>query len=358
MTHNRAPIVIVGAGQSGLTAARAARDAGATPIVLETGPRASGSWSHYYESLRVFSPARFSAIPGYQPIAADPDSYPGRDSVADYLEGFADSLDVEIRTGTHVTSVTAADNGYFVHTASGQTITAGAVVAASGSFGNPRLPALPGQGEFIGEIVHVADYRRPDEYRDQRIIVVGGGNSAVQVGHELSRVATVTLAVNRPIKLVDQRCCGRDLHHLLVSGFDHLPSEWIAPFMSSPLTIDVGGYREALRVGDFDQQPMFTAFEGDSVVWSDGRRERVDTVLFATGYRPNLAYLSTLGAVDAQGRPRHRGGISTSHPGLAYVGLEFQRRFASNTLRGVDSDARFVMPPLLAYADGLHAAFR
>lgn len=349
-------MAIIGAGQSGLTAARAARDAGMTPVVLEAGARACGSWPQYYESLRVFSPARFSAIPGYEPISNDLDAYPGRDDVAAYLERFATSLDVEIRTSTRVVGVTSEDHGYLVNTASGETIHVSAVVAASGSFGNPRMIGLPGQLDFTGDILHVADYHHPDAYGGSRVVVVGGGNSAVQVGYELSRTATVSLATHSPLNLIEQRPGGVDLHHLLTSGFDDLPSEWFVPFLTGTFAIDVGRYREALQAGELDRRPMFTGFFGDGVEWADGTRERVDAVLLATGYRPHLGYLAALGALDQRGMPRHKAGLSTTHPGLAYVGLEFQRTFASNTLRGVDADARFVMPALRAYADGLHAA--
>jgi len=100
---------------------------------------------------------------------------------------------------------------------------------------------------------------------------------------------------------------------------------------------------------------MFTAFDTDGVVWPDGTREQVDTVLFATGYRPHLDYLSPLGALD-RGMPLHSGGISATHPGLVYLGLEFQRSFSSNTLRGVHRDAAHVIPPLAAHVRNAPAA--
>jgi putative flavoprotein involved in K+ transport len=89
-------------------------------------------------------------------------------------------------------------------------------------------------------------------------------------------------------------------------------------------------------------------------VWTDGARERVDTVVFATGYRPNLDYLQPLGALE-HGVPKHVGGISSTHPGLAYTGLELQRSFSSNTLRGVSRDAAHVMGPLAAHVHGAYA---
>lgn len=357
MTKTQQPLVIIGAGQSGLTAARAAREAGLIPLVLEAGPRAAGSWPNYYDSLRAFSPARFSAIPGYKPLPGNPDDYPERDAIATYLEDFAASLDVEIQTGVRVTNVQAADNRYVIHTDNGMALEAGAIVAASGSFGNPHMPLLSNQSDFTGHTLHVADYRNPEPYSGQRIVIVGGGNSAVQVAYELAQVATVTLASRNPINLVEQRPSGRDLHHLLVTGFDHLPVEWFAPFTTGGLVIDIGNYRKALENGEFDRRPMFTAFSEDGVVWSDGTREQVDTVVFATGYRPNLGYLDEVGALDDTGIPQHLNGISTTCPGLAYVGLEFQRSFASNTLRGSSADSEHIMSPLAAYAAGFHTAF-
>src|SRR5690625_625080 len=105
----------------------------------------------------------------------------------------------------------------------------------------------------------------------------------------------------------------------------------------------------AFAAGLWDRRPMFTALDGDRVVWAGGTTEAVDTVLLATGYLPSVSYLRDLGALDPVGLPLHAGGISTTHPGLVYLGLEFQRSFSSNTLRGVHRDAEYVVPPLAAH---------
>jgi putative flavoprotein involved in K+ transport len=119
--------------------------------------------------------------------------------------------------------------------------------------------------------------------------------------------------------------------------------------------LDPGKYREALAAGLLGRRSMFTAFDAEAVVWADGTRERVDTVIFATGYRPSLEYREPLGALE-NGVPKHVGGISSTHPGLAYTGLELQRSFASSTLRGVSRDAAHVMGPLAAHVKGAYAA--
>jgi len=184
-------------------------------------------------------------------------------------------------------------------------------------------------------------------------VVLGGGNSAIQIAHELAEKSTVTLARRRAPEFVPQVVNGHDVHHWFDrTGFDHIPGAWLALLAGAPLVLDPGGYRAAYEVGRLDQRPVFTAIEQDHVEWADGRRERVDAIIMATGYRPNVDYLSTMGALDGAGRPLHVGGISTTHPGLVYLGLEGQRTFASNTLRGVSLDADQIVPALAAYAGG------
>ena len=98
---------------------------------------------------------------------------------------------------------------------------------------------------------------------------------------------------------------------------------------------------------------MFAEYVPDGVVWPGGSRERVDSVVFATGYRPHLPYLRSLGVLDESGAPRHDRGVSTVRPGLAFLGLEFQRSFSSNTLRGVHRDAGYVVDALARQLRGV-----
>ncbi|MFD1930894.1 MULTISPECIES: flavin-containing monooxygenase [Nonomuraea] len=352
MTIPTHPVVVIGAGQSGLAAARAILEAGLRPLVLEAGPRPTGSWSDYYDSLHLFSPARFSAMPGLD-FDGDPDRYPHRDEVVDYLFRYAAGLDAEIRTSTRVEAVEQGQDGRFVvRTADGQELEAAGVVAASGSFSRPILPDLPGAETFTGRVVHAADYRSPKDLAGQRVVVVGGGNSAVQIAYELTETAErVSIASRAPLAFLPQRRDGRDVHHWLVSsGFDKLPPAWLIHHVRARLVVDVGDYAAAVEDGRLSRRPMFSALDGGHVVWADGAREPVDVVLPATGYLPDLGYLAPLGALDEYGLPLHQGGLSLVRPGLAYLGLEFQRSFASNTLRGVAADAAHIMGPVAAHA--------
>lgn len=333
-------VIVIGAGQSGLAAAHALRHAGRSPVVLEAGQEPVGSWPSYYDSLTLFSPARYSSLPG-MPFPGDPDRYPHRDEVVDYLRRYAKNLDADIRTGHRVTTVRRDDGRFTVQVEDGTELTTTIVIAASGGFGQPHRPPLPGLDTFTGTVLHAADYREPSPFAGQRVIVVGAANTAVQVGYELAKVATVTLATRKPIRFAPQRPLGRDVHFWsIVLGLDHLPIGHLLKNPPHTPVNDDGRYQRAVRAGQPDQRLMFTTIDADTVTWPDGTREHVDTILLATGYRPALSYLD----------PAERGhlkGISTVHPGLGFVGLEWQRSFASATLRGVGRDARHVVRHIL-----------
>jgi putative flavoprotein involved in K+ transport len=342
-------VIVVGGGQSGLAAARALRELRMPAVILEASDRPTGSWPRYYDSLRLFSPAQYSSMPGMA-FPGAPDRYPGRDEVAGYLERYAARLDVEIQTSTRVQTILQDGREFIVVTEGGRALRASGIVAASGSFANPYRPGFPGQEAFTGELSHVADYRTPAAYAGQRVIVVGAGDSAAQVANELAPVATVTLASRHPVRFIPQRLGGEDVHYWLrESGFDTLPAEWLSKITGGSVVTDSVGFQQTLADGRVDRRPMFTALDGNQVVWSDGQREPVDAIILATGYRPSLDYLRELGALDADAAPIHVRGISSTHVGLVYLGLEYQRSFASNTLRGVSADAQAVIPPLVAW---------
>ena len=340
MTASDADLVIVGGGQSGLAAAHAAQAAGLHPVLLEQSPVEVGSWPRFYDSLRAFSPARFCGLPGLR-FPGDPERYPARDEVVDYLQNYRNGLDVDIRTGQQVRSVSAGSDGFLLDTASGE-MHAGRLVAATGMFGNPFRPILPGTG-FNGRVLHAADYRTPEAFHGQRVVVVGGGNSAVQIAVDLTTVADVTLVNREPIRWQRRHRWGRDVHWWLDrTGLDTAPIGQLLRGRTSPV-LDDGQYQTMIGAGRPRRRSMFSRIDGNTASWPDGSTEHADMIILATGYRPDLPYLHELGALDPAGRPRHRHGVSTTVPGLGYVGLEYQSSISSATLRGVGHDAQLVL---------------
>ncbi|MFD3940297.1 flavin-containing monooxygenase [Streptomyces sp. NPDC058611] len=260
-------VVVVGAGQAGLATAYALVRHGLKPVVLEASDQPAGSWPPHYDSLALFSPARFSSLPGILFDDGDPDRYPHRDEVVAYLAAYAARLDADIRTGRRVAGVQVGRGGGFVVALQGGgRMSARAVVSASGSFGTPYRPALPGLDQCEGAVLHASEYRSPEAFAGQRVIVMGAGNTAVQIAVELASVAQVTLASRNPVKFAPQHIPGRDMHFWLVrSGVDSAP---IGRFLHTPPTqpaFDTGRYRAAVDAAAPDRDPLFTSITGKQV---------------------------------------------------------------------------------------------
>lgn len=339
-------LLIVGAGQSGMAAAHAARERGLEALVLDASDSTAGSWPRYYDSLTLFSPARYSELPGAR-MEGEPDRYPARDEVVRYLNDYGEQFSDVTCLGQRVESVERhPEGGFLTRTDTGSSYWSRTVVSAAGHFEHPFWPTLDGLGSFEGEVIHSAGYTSPRPFDGSRLVVVGAGNSAVQIAADLAPVSRVTLATRGRIRWLSQRPLGRDIHWWLGrTGFDTAKLPWLLDRLPVSV-IDDGLYRSALERGEFDHRPMFDRIDGPDVVWSDGSRERVDHLILATGYRPNVGYLDGLGALDKDGMPLHDGGLSTVVPGLGFVGLEFQQSFSSNTLRGCGRDAAHVVDRL------------
>lgn len=336
-------VIIIGAGQSGLAVGYELQRAGISFHLVDAHADVGGSWQDYWDSLRVFSPAKYSQLPGMN-FPGDPAHYPGRRDVVRYLRDYAAHFEMPFTGDFRVKSVTRHDGLFCVEDAQGRTRHGRALIVAAGPFNKPYVPALPAQDVYTGCVMHSYQYRRKEPFAGQRIVVVGSRNSAVQIGCELATVADVTLAVRHEIKWLPKYILGKSIFFWIHdTGFDMIPLGYFFDLKDTVRVIDDGTYRRAIEAGQPNTRSMFTAFTPDGVQWADGEREGVDTVLFATGFRPdNVPFLRSLGALDDDNRPLERGGISTVVDGLYYMGVFGQRTPASATLRGVGADAEYI----------------
>ncbi|WP_435299722.1 flavin-containing monooxygenase [Timonella sp. A28] len=335
--------LVIGAGQAGLAASYHLQSRGTTPLIVEANQQPGGSWRDYYDSLQLFSPAQFSSLPGL-PFPGNPNRYPTRDDTVNYLNQYAAHLNLDIAYNQRVTNISFHDDTHRI-VGENMNISARNVIVATGSYANPYTPAIPGMSTFTGTVMHAAHYRNPKKFEGHHIAVVGAGNSAVQIACELAPHAHVTLYSRAPLTWRKQRILNRDVHWWLIhSGYDFLPVKKLLP--PHVPVIDSGNYQEAFRNRTLTNKPMFHAVEGNSLINADGQRSSADTIIFATGYKPHLPFLHNTPAVNHSGMPLHKNGISTTVPRLGYVGLEYQRTFASATLRGVGRDAKRVVKNL------------
>lgn len=323
-------VIVIGGGQAGLALGWHLQQHGLDFLILDEQTRPGGNWRNYYESLQLFSPAEYSALPGMV-FPGNPQGYPLRDEVVQYLESYAAEFQLPFEGGTQVVEVVQKEKAFEVRAANGSTFTARAVVVASGGFSRPYTPDIPGLESFSGTCLHSSAYRTPEAFAGQRVVVVGAANSAVQIAYELAGVAQVVLATREKIRFFPQRILGLDFHAWLkLTRLEH--TRWLSD-QSTPV-LDTGKYRQALRTGRFQRKAMFQEVLPDGVVWPDGTTHQADALIFATGFRPNLAFLAQLPVVGRHGGVLQRNGVADQVPGLYFVGLPKQKELRLGNPQG------------------------
>ncbi|GGK63091.1 ArsO family NAD(P)H-dependent flavin-containing monooxygenase [Ornithinimicrobium pekingense] len=331
--HVRA--LVVGGGQAGLATAFYLRRRGVEHVVLDDQARPGGAWLHTWDSLRLFSPAAYSSLPGWPMPPTASDDYPDAAHVVDYLTRYEQRYDIPVRRGERVTAVEHAQHGFTVTTSRG-TWQAEAVLNATGTWSRPFVPTWPGAEAFGGDQVHSARYRSPERYAGQRVVVVGGGNSGAQLAADLAPHAHVTWCTLRPPRFLPDDVDGRELFR-------------VATLRARGQGEGVGGLgdivavppvRAARDAGQLRRTPMFERFTTGGVAWADGTTREVDTVIWCTGFRPALGHLSTLRLRRTNGVPATDGPVAEVDPRLAFVGYGDWCGLASATLIGVGQWAR------------------
>ncbi|MGK5684054.1 flavin-containing monooxygenase [Actinoplanes sp. URMC 104] len=329
--------VIIGGGQAGLATAYHLRRNGVECAVLDAHPRVGEAWRRRWDSLTLFTPRRFSALPGMV-FPGDPDGHPGKDETADYLAAYASRFQLPVHLDTTVTAVRPSADGFVVETNNG-TWAARQVVVASGAFHTPRVPAFAERLDVVQ--VHSNDYRNPAQLPDGDVLVVGAGNTGVQIAGELAAAGRrVTLAYDELGPRLPQHLLGRDifwwfsaLRTMGLSGDSRIGARIRAtnPIIGTDVRRLLRDVRRAGRIMDAEARALRSA---------DGTRHPVGAVVWATGFRPSYPWLH-VPVLDDRGAPVHRGGF-TAHPGLSFVGLPWQRTRGSAVLGWVGRDAEII----------------
>ena len=348
-------VVIVGAGPAGLAAAATLRARGIDATIIERG-RVGEPWRSRYDRLHLHTIRSLSHLPGYR-IPRDFGRWVARDQFVQYLEQYAAHHRLEPRFGVEVTRIDRDDGIWNVGTNAGTT-PARVVVVATGYTHLPHLPRWP--GTFAGPMVHSVEYRNPQPYRDQDVLVVGAGNSGTEIAVDLAQggAARVRIAVRTPPNILRRDVKGFPIQ-LLGIVFRRLPPRLLdqlilvlertttpdlsgyglprpsAPFSQFRRTgtvpiFDVG-FIDAVRSGVIEVVPGVTALDGRAVVLADGSRVLPDAVVAATGYHPGLEPL--VGHLTAIGEH----GIPSPQPRLHFIGMRIP---ISGFLHEVGMDAR------------------
>lgn len=340
-THTNRPdpfdVIVIGAGQAGLAVGHELAAHGATFVILDAAPEVGSAWRNRWDSLRLFSPAQYDSLPG-MPFPAPADTHPTKDDVADYLADYAAHFALPVRLSTPVRRLHRDHDGTYLVTTPTGLFRARQVVVATGPFQRPLIPTSAADLAPHVTQLHSADYRSPRQLSG-RVLVVGGGNSGLQIAAELADTCSVTVAGgSRPVEL-PQRVAGRDLFFWLTkSGFFTLRSNSrLARRLQSRGDLVIGTRTSTLRRKGIDFRPRLVGFDSDQARFADGATLEVDAVVWATGFRSDYSWLHLPGVIT-EGQVRHREGVTDS-PGLFFIGLPWQTSRGSALLGFVGHDA-------------------
>lgn len=344
--------VVIGAGQAGLAVGHHLAAHDADFVIVSDEARVGDNWRRRWDSLRLFTPARHSGLPG-MPFPAPNQHLPDKDEVAEYLERYADRFDLPIRLATRVRRISCDGARYQVSVlGSSSIIEADSLVVATGAFQQPRVPAVASQLHANLRQLHSSEYHNPFELPDGPVLVAGAGNSGAQIALELARHRKVWLA-GRDTGHLPRRLLGRDFF------------EWTWPLMRHATASTPIGRRMRARVHRGD--PLIGIPERvlrQSGVERVGKVDEVRNglpvcagtvvdpavVIWCTGFRPDYSWID-LPVFGPDGHPRHTRGVAADAPGLYFVGLRFQHRLNSTLIGGVGDDAAYVTARVLERAE-------
>lgn len=381
-TSARQRVAVIGAGAAGLTAAKALIDEGVEVTVFEKGDRPGGLWaqdntsglSPAYDSLHLNTSKGRTEFADF-PMPDEWPDYPSAGRIADYLRDYADTFEVtpHIRFHTSVASVDRTAQGWDVTTVAKGVERFDSVIVANGHNWDPRWPSPDYPGSFSGTQMHAHDYRSADAFRGKRVLVVGMGNSAMDIAVDASQVAAspVLLSARHGVHVLPKYLFGRPadatggaiaflpwrirqrvaetMLRLAVGTPENygLPKPAGGLFQNHPTISDTIFHR--LTHGEVVARPGIERFDGDKVVFTDGRSDSIDIVVWATGYRVSMPFLSEewLG-IDAEALPLYKRVFHLDDPTLAFVGL---MQSTGAALPVVEAQAKLVA----AYLGGRYA---
>lgn len=334
-------VIVIGAGQAGLAMGRMLQQAGREFLILDAAKNVGSAWRTRWDSLRLFTPARYSALPG-MPFPADPDHYATKDEVAEYLEAYARAFSLPLGLDEGVRSVHSFGAARHTVTTDYARYQARHVVIATGGYSTPSIPAFAQTLSPAVHQLHSTQYRTPAQIPDGPVLVIGAGNTGVQLAAELSRTHEVTLASSSRIHRLPRRLLGRSVFEWLqMSGsMDATATSLLGRYIRSRVVIVGATPKEIARRQGVRLVPRIVRAEGNALRAADGTRLEPRTVLWATGFKPSYPWLHAP-VLDTAGRPIHTRGI-TAVPGISFLGLPWQSTRGSSLIGWVARDAEYI----------------
>lgn len=339
--------VVIGGGQAGLSVGYCLKEQNVPFVILEAQERVGDSWRKRWDSLHLFTPAMYDSLVG-MPFPARSFSFPSKDEMADYLESYAQRFNLPVRSGVKVERLSKSDGKFVVTTGNGS-ITAENVVVAMSSFQRPRVPSFAGELDPGIRQLHSLEYRRPSQFQDGDVLVVGAGNSGAEIALDASRSHKTWLA-------------GRDVGHIPFRINGHV-ARLLVPFLFRVvfhriLTLDTPMGRKMrqkfsgkgdtlirikpsdLAGAGIERVSRVVGVRNGRPLLEDGRVLDVANVVWCTGFQQSFSWVDL--PVFERGEPEQYRGVVAKEPGLYFVGLRFLYSASSTMVHGVARDADYI----------------
>ena len=355
----RVQTVIIGGGQAGLSVGYHLERRGLPFVILEANQRIGDAWRTRWDSLRLFTPARYDGIAGL-PFPARQHAFPTKDEMADYLEGYAARFKLPVRTGVKVDRLSREGDRYAV-AAGDLRFEADNVVVAMATYQRPRVPAFAAELDSGVVQLHSTDYRNLSQLRKGGVLIVGAGNSGSEIGLEVARAGHRTWMSGRDTGHIPFRIEGVAGRYLLV----HLVLRFIFHRILTvdtpigrkvrPVVVAKGGPLIRVKPKDLaaagvERVPRTLGVKNGLPVLEDGRVLEVANVIWCTGFHPGFSWIDL--PVLKDGEPVHHRGVVADAPGLYFVGLHFLYAMSSTMIHGVGRDAEHIAGTIAARGRG------
>jgi cation diffusion facilitator CzcD-associated flavoprotein CzcO len=324
-TTREVEVVVVGAGQAGLSSGYHLRRSGLEPdrdfVVLDHSPAPGGAWQFRWPSLTYGRVHGMHSLPGMELTGADP-ARASADVIGAYFADYERAFDLRVRRPVDVRAVREGQGGRLLVRTSDGEWSARALINATGTWDRPFWPRYPGQETFRGRQLHTAQYAGPEEFAGQRVVVVGGGASGTQHLLELAPYAAATTWVTRRPPVFREGPFDEEHGRAAVAFVEQrvrqgLPPRSVVSVTDLPLN---DALRQGLADGVLDRLPVFDRIVPDGVEWKDGRHVAADVILWATGFRAALDHLAPLRLREPGGGIRIDGTRAVADPRVHLVG--------------------------------------
>ncbi|MFP3378378.1 NAD(P)/FAD-dependent oxidoreductase [Bacillus sp. SIMBA_069] len=336
-------VIIIGAGQAGLTMGYYLKQEGYNFLLLEAGNRIGDSWRNRYDSLQLFTPREYSSLPGMI-VKGEGNGFPHKDEMATYLEEYARYFKLPVQLQTEVLKIKKEKEIFKLHTPT-EILQAKKVVIATGGFQQPYIPSFSQHLSSHVFQIHSSRYKSPSQIPKGNVLVVGGGNSGMQIAVELAKTHEVTMSISHPLTFLPLRLFRKSIFYwleklgLLYAEVNTKRGKWFQK-RKDPIFGFEG--KELIRNGAIKLEEKVVSASENNIMFQNGGTYSAESIIWSTGFIQNYKWIELEKAVNENGFPNHVRGTSPVK-GLYYIGLPWQSQRGSALICGIGKDAAYIL---------------